>query len=355
MVFKILFPFFFVGLLSCIYKTSVDTSSENPQQSRRRADEPDNTPVCSTKDTCKDSCRDMFNLSSDRQSCYKLTENQVNHISKVDDVLKEDFSKNALNDIDLDHFELYLETGFDSFLEKAAGLFEDRQADDNLWSPSDKEENSIQFLKWLGKADNTAARIVLEYDKELKLGEALFKNLNISQLDSDPKKALIHTGSSNHIIYFHNTYKISSSASASNESSRFLEVSSDFFEFLGGFLAIEFDSLPYLSYTAHGRNRPAFEWVHNTVVEYCKNTTDTNERSVEVKTCLQIIYCLMRSYFDSRGGTFYSASQTPATRSSMRDGIFDDLNYYQELVGRTETSFCSVSELEDPSRMENRF
>ena len=86
------------------------------------------------------------------------------------------------------------------------------------------------------------------------------------------------------------------------------------------------------------RNDSAFEWAHNALVDFCVEGTDEDEDEVEVKTCLQAIYCFT------------------GDRIEDRNYIFDKLEDRDDIVGSVDKRKCSYSKLTgDKDELEDLF
>jgi len=108
--------------------------------------------------------------------------------------------------------------------------------------------------------------------------------------------------------------------------------------FTVGFLddkANELNSETFLLYS--DRNENAFNWAHNTLVNFCEDLTDQDRDEVEVKQCLQAFYCNHRVSEDSE------------------EGIFRELRRYDSFVGEADERNCENDRFLDEDRMEDQF
>ena len=387
---------------SCVYEQAAPSTT--PDRSFSNDDE-DSDRICSERDSCQDSCDDMFTFSSEQFKCYDLTFGEVTTLTRVDDIIRDEFSINELEDIETDDLDFYLQIGFDSFLEKAEGSFrnERRSGNQYLWGKQDEisknrsdgdgprllYNNSKNFLEWMGETP-AAAAVILKYDTLLELGEAFFKNLSLgiakeisgvqnkeslkNFVTGDSRTDLPNTANTIKIEISNDTqssdegqivftksgdnYNVSRFGGSSQLRRTYLTVESDYFEFLAGFINLEFNRYAFTQFAADEENEKAFEWAHNVLVEYCKKTTDEDEDDIEVKSCIQTSYCIMRAFLNANRrveGFPLSIGTLSSGTLNSRDGIFADLDAYFDIVGRSEARYCAPSILERDNSIENLY
>ena len=323
---------------------STDRDSDNDDDRDRR-----NSRTCEERDSCQDICDDLFSYTTERYACYELTSGDVNTISKVaDEFYRSRVSLGDLEDLDPDSVSDYLDVGFDSFVDlvKGEAVGEEAKDDDGgQWADSkDREENSKILLQWIAEHKNVA-EVILEQDNNFLLGMELFISLGnetslpttVTNRSSDDSC----TDGSGGISVQISNGRVQCS---STELFSLKDFSSDAeaLGFLRGFVKEDISSNDkFMTFSSDERNDSAFEWGHKTLLEFCKEATDENEDDVEVKTCLQTVYCL------------YRAGESSGTPNQGFEGIFEELKDHSDVVGRTDEEHCE--DLGDDDEMENLF
>lgn len=351
------------GGISCSQPTTSELGSE--REDHDHDDNPDNrhASTCSDRDSCQDICDDLFSNTTERYDCYDLTASAVNTIADVSDELEHnEVNSSKLEDIDADDLRAYLEIGMESFIDLVKGeavgdsAKEDRQPQ---WNPDNEtpdsgmnknqiKPNAEKIMKWIAEQKDIA-EVILEQDRNFELGLELFQaihNPGIEITGTGLGSSIEITGSCANDNIKNPVLPLTLCDGAITELSRlsFNNFNGDVSEFLSGFLSENFDSdkNSFMTFSADERNETAFEWGHNTLLEFCKEATDENENDVEVKTCLQTTYCIHRAVENNNNDA-----------SVTGEGIFDELEDYEDIVGRTDADRCDDLDVED--RMEDLF
>ena len=389
----------FIAVYTGVSCTPPGTPLESRSEDRDDDDDDDDdrrrTRTCSDRDSCQDICDDMFEYTTERYKCYDLGYEEVNTISKVWD----EFSRNSvrsseLEDLDADDVRSYLELGFESFIDLVKGEAVGDSVNKAQWNPDGDDNdrtscsvsnkncianNARKIMKWLAEEDDIA-EIFLEQDRDFELGLELFQAINHTKGSTNTAKLYalnggrgsttgvfedaaltiikVATATSDYFVCFDKGFpdnddrsdvtmvKYADNSTCGSPSKqmdlRFDRVS----RFLSGFLVgsnsnsftiSEFSNESFMTFAADERNEKAFEWGHKTLLEFCKEATDEDEDDVEVKTCLQTVYCMHRKVNDGL----------------TSEGIFEDLEDYDDIVGRTNVRYCES--LDDEDRMEDLF
>jgi len=177
------FIFITSSMISCYIPTqlpsTVDSSNNNNNNNNDDDDDDDRTPrrLCGDRDSCQDSCDELFKSSSSRSTCYDLEFRDINALTFVGDSLEvkcepvssgrscnmeiDNVDENDLEDIDSSDFDLYLSVGVDDFIEA-------------LESDSGSGSDAFNLLEWIGE-NSDIAETVLEHDEDLELGRSIFQ------------------------------------------------------------------------------------------------------------------------------------------------------------------------------------
>ena len=364
-LFLIIFTVVYAGV-SCTQPGSQlgSESSNNDNDDDDDDDDGDdrrNARTCSDRDSCQDICDDMFSYTTERSDCYELSYGDVNTIAQVWD----EFSRNTvalgkLEDLSPDDVKSYLEIGMDSFIDLVAGEeVGDKAKDDDepQWNPGPSNKNNIAknsktIMEWLAKEEDIA-EVILEQDSNFELGLELFTALGkLSSSNLSSPETLASSGNCKNIAITFNSNDINDindvkCDDGSNNDKLFeLRGFTDAKLFLEGFTVEKpFSDDRFMTFSADERNEKAFEWGHKTLLEFCKEGANENEDDVETKTCLQTVYCIHRSQEDDGDST--------SAPDASYEGIFKDLENYDDIVGRTDEESCD--ELNNDDRMEDLF
>lgn len=317
--------------------------------------------ICGDNSACQVSCENLFCSNSARNDCYDLDFNEIDQLNAVSDALdvtcnSDDememgsITKSDLDDLSKGEWESYLKIGLDDLVE----AFEEE-------NHTDKAKT---FLKWVASNDDIA-EAALSYDKDLDLGRIAFERYG-HQPDGNLSSvylAIDKGSSSTDQIQFE-------SSQASVGSSGLFRVRlglKNIYNFVTGFIRINLtaNDESFMSYSHGEGNEKAFEWGHNTVVNFCEDLTDRSKDHVNVKQCLQAVYCAHR--IRSHSGTRTVATSGGGANNGVihirtitipvtidRDGIFRELDRdYRDLVGRTSVDLCAGSKITDEDRIED--
>ena len=372
-------------MISCYIPTqlpsTVDSSNNNNNNNNDDDDDDDRTPrrLCGDRDSCQDSCDELFKSSSSRSTCYDLEFRDINALTFVGDSLEvkcepvssgrscnmeiDNVDENDLEDIDSSDFDLYLSVGVDDFIEA-------------LESDSGSGSDAFNLLEWIGE-NSDIAETVLEHDEDLELGRSIFQlagqasstigqkgtYLFFNSSTSDGVVVLNIDSSSNSYFAFWNrlivhvdssspyatggsftvtatgfqNYVRSDSSNEQNVIVNRYDFDPQDVDFVVGFLerVPELGSETFLSYS--DRNENAFNWAHNTLVNFCEDLTEQDKNEVEVKQCLQAVYCAHR------------------ISEGSEEGIFRELRRYDSFVGDADERNCETDRFLEEDRMENQF
>ena len=302
--------------------------------------------VCSDRDSCQDICDDLFSYTTERYNCYELSSDEVNTISKVSDELEHrEINSNELEDLDADDVRAYLEIGMDSFIDLIKGEAVGDDAKENnapQWgervsAPSSNRRNSAKILVWIAENEDIA-EVILEQDRNFELGLELFQAVGVSAIN--PSTWEVSSGL--HVCLNASTSTVDHGGDNTCGNmllglNHFDKVS----EFLSGFILphMKFSDDSFITFATHERNATSFEWGHKTLLGFCKEAIDEDESDIEVKTCLQTAYCVHRA--------------VEGQVANNGDGIFKDLKDYDDIVGRTDEEYCE--DLDNEERIARLF
>ena len=374
-------------MISCYIPTqlpsTVDSSNNNNNNNNDDDDDDDRTPrrLCGDRDSCQDSCDELFKSSSSRSTCYDLEFRDINALTFVGDSLEvkcepvssgrscnmeiDNVDENDLEDIDSSDFDLYLSVGVDDFIEA-------------LESGSGSGSDAFNLLEWIGE-NSDIAETVLEHDEDLELGRSIFQlagqasneigesgshlffnsrstseGVVVLNIDSSSdsyfafwNRLIVHVDSSRpyatggSFTVTANGFQNHVRSDSSNEQNVIVnryDFDPQDVDFVVGFLERaqpELGSETFLSYS--DRNENAFNWAHNTLVNFCEDLTDQDKNEVEVKQCLQAVYCAHR------------------ISEGSEEGIFRELRRYDSFVGDADERNCETDRFLEEDRMENQF
>ena len=350
---------------------SESSNNDNDDDDDDDGDDRRSARTCSDRDSCQDICDDMFSYTTERSDCYELNYADVNTIAHVWDVFsREEVNLRKLEDLSPDDVKSFLEIGLDSFIALVAGEAVGDNAKDNnrpQWNPTKNKtikdtnipKNSRHIMKWLAE-DEDIAEVILEQDSNFELGLELFISVGDREYkpqdthDSDitPSVNITLSNPSCHTTHFtnnNNDNNISSVKCNAGSGDKLFELTgfTDAKLFLEGFTVEPvFLKDRFMTFAADERNEKAVEWGHKTLLEFCKEGTNEDEDDVETKTCLQAVYCIHRSKEND-------PSTSPSAPADSYEGIFKDLENYDDIVGRTDEESCD--ELNNDDRMEDLF
>ncbi len=350
-ILKIVFSVFVFSLCSAFLVISCNFPSVPLPSVVDGGDDDDDEPVvrsCASRDSCEDICDDIFDSTSERFQCYDMSYREVSTLAKVADVLlDDDIDLNDLEDIDSDDLRSYVEIGSATLVKIAEG--EGVGYNDEAWGDTRaaRKDNSEVILQWIAENEDVS-EVFVESEDMLDFGIELFNSIgatlaNVAAFERDKF-------CSNDATCLKLTDVVNRGISVEVKNSeqgvflRDLDLGSD--ELWGQawyqFMEAEpenFGTDRFMSYAIDEENDQAIQYGHSILVELCKNMTDENEDEVEVKQCLQATYC----QYDVFGGDMWS----------FADGIFDDLENYDDIVGRTKNDRCD--DLHDEDRIDNLF
>lgn len=320
---------------SCTQPLTSDLGSERDDEDGDDNGDRQNASTCSDRDSCQDICDEIFDHTTERYDCYDLGASEVNTVTNVADALY-DADESDLEDLSIGDVRAFFEIGMESFIDLVKG---DQVGDGDSyhWDTAKRKGNSEVIMKWIAE-DEDIAKVILEQDRNFELGLELFQAVGTTvdtayqvYNDSDDTKDL-HVcleGANKDMVNYGPT---ASCGTKLLDLVHFTGVE----KFLSGFLSQSFSNDSFMTFSADERNDAGFEWGHNTLLEFCKEATDEDESDVEVKTCLQTAYCVHRKVEGTTG-----------------DGIFKDLDDYDDIVGRTDVDRCA--DLTVKRRMEDLF
>ena len=365
-LYALLITVLFIGMFlitsSCELPTTTTglnlTDSGGDDDNKKEDVEP--TPECGSRDSCDDTCDEMFYGQSERLKCSRLDFNEVNALVKVHDELKDIVDKEDLEDeVSADDFELYLSIGMDSLIRRMKGKFDDDGTDrwkttspNNSSTSGSQVRNSLEILSWIAENEDIA-QIVLAQDTRFEIARELFKNSSDHTVTA-PKKTVIQIGGANDdiVIYSEGIHKGDSGNNDTPHQGReivsFRGDGDDVIKFVDGFVRERSSFFgsgdSFIDFALDERNNSAFEWVHNALVDLCMDATNRDKEEVEVKQCILAVYCTHRA-FDIGGGPHYGFIADAITENNERTSgtedirekdkkIFDELEDQESIVGR---------------------
>ena len=338
------------------------------------------TPKCGIRDSCQDTCDDMFYGQSERYKCTQLDFNEVNALVIVHDELKEVVDKDDLKeDVNADDFEQYLSIGLDSFIRRIEGKFEEYSGDKQWDGTAQRRDNSIELLSWIAENEDIA-EIILAQDTRFEIARGLFKNIHEPHNDVDRKNVAVigqtYQTSGNFasgeadgiVISSTGIYKDSVGTSLTDSIVSFRRGDgNDVPAFVDGFVQEEFSKDSFIKFALDERNDSAFEWAHNALVDLCEDATRESKEDVEVKQCVLAVYCTHRAVEHNSNNYEYKANSsdnwlndTNAPTEVTGDGIFKKLK--SSIIGRIDDDpedYCKANAddegLYDEDRIEDLF
>ena len=323
-----------------------DDSDDN---SRRR----NSGTVCGDRDACQVNCENLFCSNSARKGCYDLLLNEVDGLNEVGDALDvscdssndmelDAINKNDLEDLSKDDWDAYLKIGVDDLVE----------AVENITKGGSATGKMKIFLEWVG--DNSdIADVVLSHDQNLDLGRAVFERHGQNITVSNSRMELAIDGGAEIVLR--------SNAQINGDSLFRVELElKEIADFISGFIRVSLTGTEsFMSYSDAERNDKAFEWGHNTLVNFCEDLVDKDKDNVDVKQCLQAVYCAHRLRENDGIGTdeIIGSSLSPISASEVTsDGIFRELeDDYEDLVGNVNVRYCRANQITDEGRVEDLF
>ena len=349
------------------------------------------TPECGSRDSCDDTCDEMFYGQSERLKCSRLNFDEVNALVNVHDELKEVIDKDDLEeDVNADDFEQYLSIGMDSLIRRIEGEFDDDTNDDK-WESLERQNNSLELLSWIAENEDIA-QIVLAQDTRFEMARELFKNIHYGP-SRDRNVAIIgqtYTVTGGRGVFnaeadgivisskgIHEDQSSSTNPPTSKSIISFRRNNNDVPSFVDGFIRerSQFSDDSFIKFAIDERNDSAFEWAHNALVDLCMDATNEDKDDVEVKQCILAVYCTHRAvehqysapsgdatnyrYKSSSGGTNRLFQST--AKDVTGDGIFDELEDKESIVGRVGDpedlcqAHASDEGLYDEDRIEDLF
>ena len=177
MKYLLLLPF----LISCIEAPVTELfSEEGRDQLRGRVRSrslSDSSARCSENSKCKRTCEDMYLRAADLDSCYNASENRVNTVSEVFDVLINPNRLSRLNDIEPADFSHFLSIGWRSFLDLIDPVHRDEDGDrrGDYWEDIHAYDfqTAQLVLEWIANEEKIA-RSVSSKDEDLEIARHLF-------------------------------------------------------------------------------------------------------------------------------------------------------------------------------------
>ena len=311
--------------------STVDSSNNNNNNNNNDDDDDDDDRpsrrLCGDRDSCQDSCDELFKSSSSRSSCYDLEFRDINVLTSVGDELNvrcEEFDTRScemyigsvdeddLEDIDSSDFDLYLSVGIEDFIEALENEEGFAATEDDL-EKRNAEEKAFTLLEWIGE-NSDIAETVLEHDDDLELGRSIFqlagslrrRNAHITNDNNKIKTphftdevnssnmfrvalAIDEISGSNYSYFEFDSSEIQHHENARVSSNNFsvtnpqdttvlvnrINIEVESVAFIFGFLDDPQNQLngeTFLSFS--DRNENAFNWGHNTLVDFCEDLTD---------------------------------------------------------------------------------
>ena len=184
-------------LISCIEAPVTELfSEEGRDQLRSRVRSRslnDSSARCAEHSKCKRTCEDMYLRATDLDRCYNASENRVNAISKVFDVLINPSRLSRLNDIEPTDFSHFLNIGWRGFLDLIDPVHRDEDGDrrGDYWGDihAYDPQTAQLVLEWIANEEQTA-RSVSSKDKDLEIARHLFCIAGRSVAPSNQKQYL---------------------------------------------------------------------------------------------------------------------------------------------------------------------
>ena len=303
---------------------------------------------CGEKESCEWICDDTLVKGSERFRCYQISWTDVNRITNVYEVIMDRSSDPDFKYIRGDKSDLeksITPSDFDFFLQHAKETliqaFEDtaKSKNNHPLTETQRKENLKEFALWIAENEDIA-KAMMDQDTSLEIGRSLFQSLGqaLGVGSNDPDFDI----DVNTRVDINND-----NIQVGNRTLFTIDVKKeDFIQFLYGFIQ-DLDNNSNISggdslmiRSDLSRNDYAFEWGHTTLVDFCVEATNEDQDAIEVKKCLQAIYCIHRAAEYGR-----LSPSGVSSSSSRNNGIFGALDAYRDIVGSNRSDFCESDNL----------
>ena len=291
---------------------------------------------CGEKASCEWICDDILVKGSERFRCYQISWTDVNRITNVYEVIMDKKSEKCYNLNRDDECNKYLRgdksdleksitpSDFDFFLQHAKETLiqalrdtGDRSTNFDV-SDNTRISNLLNFSLWIAENEDIA-KVMLDQDTSLEIGRALFQSLG-QALDVNSNNQSFSTPG-DRVSISNNNIQVDDRTLFTIDNRVGKE---NFIQFLYGFIQDlssnnQSNGESLMIESDINRNDYAFEWGHTILVDFCEEVTNEDQDAIEVKKCLQAIYCIHQEGAD----------------------IFRALGAYQDIVGSTNDAFCA--------------
>ena len=116
---------------------------------------------CEDNTRCEDTCEEIYSKSRSHSDCYELSIGEVADLDDLFHILVE-ADEEKLEDINMDHFEEYLDIGVDGFIDQVLEKIKDNNTKiDNIFKWMIKEEEVAEVLNSEDDSNNVLKELLL--------------------------------------------------------------------------------------------------------------------------------------------------------------------------------------------------
>ena len=273
---------FSVDTFSTVDNSDDDDGEEVAVADTRRNSRRDRR-ACDDRDSCKDSCDYMFRNSRSKSECYDLDFGEVSDLEYVfDELHASSINKRSLEDIDVDHFEDFLEIDIDGWLDIIIG----EEGIDHDNHPAYDIGDARAALEWIAE-NEPVARAIERVDQYHDILYHLFLRLGVN--NQRTKQFALDTRNEGRV----NISWSANSVQFNNKSLplRGVEVLKFTQSFIGSESNLKFSGDSFMSYAERENNEQAVDLAHESLVRFCEDGTDDEFPDEDVKQCMLAVYC----------------------------------------------------------------
>ena len=329
------------------YSRSSD-SRDRDEDDRDRRSSRDRDRVCDDRDSCADSCDNMFTASRSRSECYDLDFEDVNTLEEVfDDLVYGVSNKSNLEDLDDDDLQFFLEIDPAAWSDIINGNRQDgKNGLSSGYSPySSKKAQNV--LEWLAE-DEDAAQAVweVEEDRDSNMMENLFRQLEgkygnsqgriVAAFRETPSRAtwVAIEGDDRRPGQEISYAKENVQPPRSYTGSLKVDGTQGFHHFVMNFIGLKpergkfqyFDNSSFIDLAEDNDNNAAIELAHNSLVQVCKEATRQNDENDEkVRQCFATVYCVMQAVTDYGSNSVRFGGNEISNPQILGDSVFEAL------------------------------
>ena len=153
--------------------TSGDTAPPAEVKCDKESD--DSTNMCSERDSCADTCKEIYDSARERSECEELSIRQVGELDEVFELLSKDIDdleklSDEEDDYKLEHLQCYLSIGGKGWIEAIDSSSFGSNA-------SRKAESAKKTLEWIADNNKVAAMLTGDTNDGVEIVEELLKKM----------------------------------------------------------------------------------------------------------------------------------------------------------------------------------